>query len=104
MGYNVDDRVRGIIVQPRTDAGNFTSLLRNFQILDLDRKIKKKRLKHKEIEPEFNSHYGTDIAVKAKWQALCQDCGLYPSISKCKKVQSLPAICSNCAAVDACCY
>lgn len=51
-------------------------------------------MKIKEVEPEFNSQYGNDDSVKAKWQALCQDCGVDPppSITKCEKVAFLPSL------------
>lgn len=65
------------------------SLVHGIQHLELGTRPTK-RIRHKEVEPEFASNYGTNESVKEKWQAFCQDCGIDPlpsSIKKCKKVQ-----------------
>lgn len=61
------------------------------QRLDIKKTSKRTSLKIREVEPVFNSHYGSDDSLKAKWQALCQDCGIDPplSIRKCEKVEFL---------------
>jgi hypothetical protein len=76
------------------------SLLRDFQHLDLGIRVTKKRIRHKDVGPEFASYYGINDCVKEGWQALCRDCGVDPlpsSIKKCKKVQPLSGIQSACA-------
>ena len=88
MGDNVDENVTELEPQHSINDENLSSLVCSMQKLDIAGKKKKKGIKIKEVEPEFNSHYGDDDSVKAKWQALCQDCGVdpLPSITKCKKV------------------
>lgn len=88
VGDNVDKATTETEPQHSINDENLSSLLCGMQKLDIGKKKKKKGIRIKEVEPEFNSHYGDDGSVKAKWQALCQDCGMAPppSITKCKKV------------------
>ncbi len=97
VGHDIDKRASRVGAQQSGDGGEFSSLLYSLQNLDLQKRTTKKVIRHKEVEPEFSIIYGTNASVKAKWQALCRDCGvdpLPPSINKCKKVQYLPALCS----------
>ena len=88
VGDNVDENTTKMEPQHSINDENLSSLLYSMQTLKIGKKRKEKRIKIKEVEPEFNSQYGNDDSVKAKWQALCQDCGVdpAPSITKCKKV------------------
>lgn len=87
VGNIVDQNTTEMEPQHSINDENLSSLLCSMQKLDIGKKTKKKGIKIKAVEPEFNSQYGNDDSVKAKWQALCQDCGVDPppSIIKCKK-------------------
>ena len=94
VGDNINENTTAMESQHSTNNENLSSLLCSMQKLSIGKKSKKKGIRLKEVEPEFNSLYGNDDSMKAKWQALCQDCGVSPppSITKCKKVQSLLSI------------
>ena len=95
VGRNVDKRTSRVGAQQSADEGEFSSLLCGLQNLDLEKRASKTVIRKTDVEPEFNMYYGTDASVKARWQELCQDCGVDPlpiTITKCKKVQCLLAI------------
>ena len=93
VGNDIDEYVTETEPDHNTNDEYLSWLLCSMEKLDIKKKAKKEGLKAKEVEPEFNLQYGSDDSVKAKWGALCKDCGIdpLPSITKCKKVKILPS-------------
>ena len=84
VGFNIDKR------KPRDEGtGELLSSLRRLQDLSLERRMTKRERKAQKARSEFTYYYGDSVHIVAKWQILCQDCGIQPipsSVSQCKKV------------------
>ncbi len=96
VGCNIDKGASRVGARRTTNDEVFSPILLGLKNLDLGTKATKKGMKHREVGPEFATHYGADASVKERRQALCRDCGVDPppsSIMKCKKVQPLPVLC-----------
>ena len=66
-------------------------LIAKLQDLNISRGSKKK-LKHKEVAPEFTAFYGSASNDLQVWQQMCRDCGIKDvpgKLSQCKAVRFL---------------
>ena len=89
VGDNSDEDTIRMEPCHNSNDEDLSSLLSNMQKLNIGKE--KRRIRFKDVESELNSHYGSNNSVKAKWQELCQDCGVDPpsSITKCEEMHFL---------------